>query len=274
MKVEVLMSVMNQTNFDLAFKSKIESDLLIVNQCDRNSYDEISVGGYRWRMISTTERGLSRSRNMALHNAQGDICILADDDETFEPGYADLVLNAFLSREDASVIAFNVHRINYLMKKEYYTITDFKESLRAFGSVMLSFRLASVKGANIRFNEKFGSGSKWGGGEDTLFLKDIRENNLKVFECPDYLATIDYSGGSRWFSGYDEKYFYNLGAFLGYTTKGCLNVRTLAYSLYICYWKLRREKLLSSLEKFLWLRLGYKGFKKDVTYNQFLEGRK
>ena len=66
MKIEVLMSAMHQTDFTLAYKSNVQSDLLIVNQCDKNDYSELTVGIHKWRMISTTERGLSKSRNMAL----------------------------------------------------------------------------------------------------------------------------------------------------------------------------------------------------------------
>lgn len=268
------MSVMNQTNFDIAYKSKIDSDLLIINQCERNSYDEIFVNGNKWRMISTTERGVSKSRNMALSNAQGDICILSDDDEVFEDGYASMVKEAFQEQSSASVIAFNVHRINYSMKKKYYTIKHFKESFRSFGSVMLSFKLKHIQGAGVRFNEKFGSGSQWGGGEDTLFLNDIRKKGLKVYECPSFLATIDYSGISMWFHGYNERYFYNLGAFLAYTNNGSITVRVLAYSFYVCFWKLRFEKTLSPLGKLEWLYRGFKGIQQDVTYNKFLAGHK
>lgn len=59
-KVEVLMSVMHQQGFDIAYKTGIKSDLLIINQCDKEEYQEIVVDGHLWRMISTTERGLSK----------------------------------------------------------------------------------------------------------------------------------------------------------------------------------------------------------------------
>lgn len=276
MKVEVLMSVMNQSNFDIAYKSKIDSDLLIINQCDRNDYGEIIVGEHRWRMISTTNRGLSNSRNMALKYAVGDICILSDDDEVFEKGYSDIVLEAYNKKNTASVIAFNVHRINYRMKKKYYKITKFKEAsqYRSYASPMLTFRLSAIRSYSVMFDEKFGSGSLWGGGEENLFLNDIRSFKLKIYECPDYLATQDYSGTSVWFQGYNEKYFYNLGAFLEYSNKRNKYFRVILYSLYICFWKLRKERLLSPFSKLRWLYLGFNGIKKDVTYNKFMEGRK
>ena len=67
--VEVLMSCMHQDGFDIAYRTKIDSDVLIVNQCDKDAYEEITVNGHTWRMIYTTERGLARSRNMALENS-------------------------------------------------------------------------------------------------------------------------------------------------------------------------------------------------------------
>ena len=112
-KMWLLMSVMHQDNFDIAYKTGIKSDLLIVNQCDRNDYTEINVEGYLWRMISTTERGLSKSRNMALKNARGDVCLFCDDDETMVTDYANIILNAFSKLDDATGVVFNLDRINY-----------------------------------------------------------------------------------------------------------------------------------------------------------------
>ena len=39
-EVEVLMSVMHQASFDIAYKTGIRSDLLIINQCDKEDYQE------------------------------------------------------------------------------------------------------------------------------------------------------------------------------------------------------------------------------------------
>lgn len=63
------------------------------------------------------------------------------------------------------------------MKKSYYRITEVKEApmYRAYGSPMLAIKRKTIKAENIWFNEKFGSGSSWGGGEDSLFEYDIRK---------------------------------------------------------------------------------------------------
>lgn len=57
---------MNQVNFDLIKKNNIRSDALIINQCDKYGYAEKSFDKYLVKMISNTNRGLSRSRNEAL----------------------------------------------------------------------------------------------------------------------------------------------------------------------------------------------------------------
>ena len=59
-------------------------------------------------MISTTERGLSNSRNMALKYAVGEICILCDNDEIFEDNYETVICKAFERLPDADIIAFSI----------------------------------------------------------------------------------------------------------------------------------------------------------------------
>ena len=81
MNLEVLLSCMYQEDMGIAVRARVQSDLLIINQCNKNGIDEVTDGVHHIRMISSTERGLSKSRNMALENACGDICLICDDDE-------------------------------------------------------------------------------------------------------------------------------------------------------------------------------------------------
>lgn len=267
-KFEVLLSCMYQTNFDIAYKSKVDSDLLIINQCDKDDYHEIEVNGYVWRMISTTERGLSRSRNMALRNARGEICQLCDDDEVLIGGYKKNILDAYNALPSASMIAFNVKRINTVLKKKYYQISETKETKRSFASPMLTFRLKDILENGIIFNELFGSGTAWGPGEDSLFIRDVRSAGLMICECPSVIAIQDYSNESKWFHGYNERYFYNQGAFSEYCKTPKLK-REL-YNLYSSFYKLRKEKYLGPIQKIKWRHKGEKGWKNGVTYSQYM----
>lgn len=272
-KVEVLMSAMHQIDFSLGYKSKVDSDLLIVNQCDCEKEEEIWVNGHRWRMISTKERGLSKSRNMALRHAKGDICLLSDDDEEFSDGYAKSIIENYKKYPDASAIVFNVRRINYNMKKKYYRIQSERlaPKYRGYQSAMLTFRRDIIMDNHIYFDEKFGSGTSWGGGEEILFERDIRRNGLLLYENPFQVATLDYAGGSQWFKGYNERYFYNLGAF-GYYSSGLkFTMSQLLSILYVCFYKLRKEKQLSPLKKMYWMCKGMKGIKNNTTYDELVK---
>ncbi len=268
---EVLISAMHQKDFSIAERTKIKGNVLIINQCDENSYSEKQTENGLWRMISTTERGLSKSRNLAIKNTIGDIVLLCDDDETLEENYEEIILNAYKELPNASCVIFNVNRINYKMKKTYYKIKKVRKApkYRGYGAVMTTFRVGDIKNKNISFSERFGSGTEWGGGEDILFQDDIRKNNLKMYEYPATIATIDYSNGSGWFHGYTKQYFYNQGAFNEYKYKKNFILKYLR-TIYTCY-KLRREKDLSPFEKIKWMRLGMKGIKNNVTYKEYVK---
>lgn len=104
MNLEVLLSCMYQADTSLVETSKITSQVLLINQCDQNT----EFASQRIRMISTTERGLSNSRNMALKYAVGEICILCDNDEIFEDNYETVICKAFERLPDADIIAFSI----------------------------------------------------------------------------------------------------------------------------------------------------------------------
>ena len=275
MKFEILMSVMHQTNFDIAYKTNINSNVLIINQCDKEDYKEIEVNGKLWRMISTKERGSARSRNMAMQNAKGEICLFCDDDEVLEDDCENIILEAYKQLIDAGSIVFNVQRIGYKMKKKYYSITRIRKApfYRGYSTQMLTIKLEDIKATGIKMNEMFGSGAEWGPGEETLFETQIRKAGIKMYEYPKKIADIHYEDGSQWFEGYNEKYFYNLGAYSYYESEGKFSIINYLRSLYICFYKLRREKTLNPFQKLYWMKLGAKGINNNVTYKQYLAQR-
>ena len=99
MKVEVLASVMNTTLPETVEHMNLQSDAVIINQCDRLAYEEMKIAGhggsaeadpreeYLIRYYSFPERGIGRSRNEAILRAEGDICLFSDADIVYEDGY-------------------------------------------------------------------------------------------------------------------------------------------------------------------------------------------
>ena len=108
MRVQVLASVMNENPGELARRMRLESEAVVINQCDRLGYEELTYGGYRLRFYSFPERGVGRSRNEAIMRADGDICLFSDGDIVYEPGYAEAIAAEFERRQDADMILFNV----------------------------------------------------------------------------------------------------------------------------------------------------------------------
>ena len=80
MGVEVLLSAMHLQNEDYIDTLNIHTDCVVINQCDscceRRVKHAVPNGEVSVKYIKTDERGLSKSRNMAIKNATGPVCIL------------------------------------------------------------------------------------------------------------------------------------------------------------------------------------------------------
>lgn len=75
MKLMVLISYMHRTDTGIISESNVQTDSVVVNQCDRDSIEDFDFKNKKGRtchvkFIDTTERGLSNSRN--LFDACGD----------------------------------------------------------------------------------------------------------------------------------------------------------------------------------------------------------
>lgn len=240
MNIEVLISCMHQVDASIIQRTNVQSDVLVINQCDENCINEFFfLNKYdnkcRGKIINTTERGLSRSRNMALKNATGDICLLCDDDELLVDDISVLVNDAYKKYAQADLIAFKleypkkypsrVKRIGYL-------------SALKIASWQLSFKRSSIISSGIVFDESIGSGVSKAGGEEVLFIYDCLKKGLKVFYVPICLGRVNQSNNetSQWFRGYNADYFYDRGIF---TRKLLGRIGAIIYAFYFVVVKYR-----------------------------------
>lgn len=245
MKVQLLISCMHEKDTSIIQRSNVQSDVVVVNQCDHDSIEEFDFVNKKGKtchakFINTSERGLSRSRNMAIANASGDICLICDDDEIFVDNYEDLIVEAYEKNGDINCITFAIDRNDLSFKKEYSS-TPHKVGLKQImqtSSVQITFRTNMVKEHNIRFDTKLGSGSGNGAGEENKFLLDIKRCGEKIMFWPSNIGEVK-AGKSLWFKGFTQEYMRNqgwssrrsLGSFLGL--------------LYILQFWIRRQKLYS-----------------------------
>ena len=108
MKVQILASVMNEEPAALLERMGLESDAVIINQCDRLGLENITYKGHQVQFFSFPDRGVGRSRNEAILRAEGDICLFADADIVYEPGYAEKISAEFERTPHADMILFNI----------------------------------------------------------------------------------------------------------------------------------------------------------------------
>lgn len=204
MQLEVLISCMNQKDTSIVQKSKLTGDVLIINQCEIESQEQIYRGNQRIRMVSTNQRGLSNSRNLAIHLSDRDICLLCDDDEVFEEDYESIVLESFEKLRDADIIAFDVSHKKTRLKSKTQRIRWLK-SLK-LSSVQLAFRRKSVIERMCFFDSHMGAGSGNGCGEENKFLWDCLKKGLTIYYVPRTIAGL-LTKDSTWFSVYDKNFF-------------------------------------------------------------------
>ena len=89
-------------------RSHITSDTVIINQCDEDGYKEEHIGDAFVRTFSVKERGLTKSRNLAISKSVADVCIICDDDEVFSQRYEEAVQKAYSSLPQADIIIFDM----------------------------------------------------------------------------------------------------------------------------------------------------------------------
>lgn len=209
---QVLCATMQQKDFSKLKEMNIQSDILYANQSDSIWYDKKVINGYIAEMITTQTRGSGNNRNISLMHATADICLLSDDDVTYYDGYKEKILSAFGRHPEADMIIFNLDSNSADRKIEQITSERRLHfwNRNPYGSVRVAFRLNSQRKYNIWFSNLLGAGSKYGSGEDTLFINEFRKKG-KVYLCCEKLGMVDFSS-STWFKGYDEKYFFNQGA--------------------------------------------------------------
>jgi glycosyltransferase involved in cell wall biosynthesis len=266
MTVQVLVASMNQQNISLLEKMNIQTDAIVGNQCDRNEVSHFKFGNRQIDYLSFNERGVGLNRNNALMRATGQICTFADEDMVLVDGYAKLVENAFNEIPDADAIVFNLSVIGGAQNRRQNTKIKRLRIHNAlnYGAARLSVRNDSIKRVNICFSRLFGGGSIYTSGEDTLFIADMIKRGLKVYTYPAIIGTVDQRD-STWFSGYNEKYFFDKGALFEAISHRLSPLFSL-YTLLRQRYKYKDAKL-SFIQAYRLMKIGRKGFRTLEAYN-------
>lgn len=241
MKLNVLISCMYENDTSIIERSNIQTDAIVVNQCDKDfveEFDFLNKSGEKChvKFINTTERGLSRSRNKAIENSWGDICVICDNDEYFNDNYARIIEDAYIKYPNSAIITFQFryHNGTKPFPKDA-KVMSLKDILKT-SSQQITFHRNTIINNSILFDEKMGSGTGNGGGEEIKFQNDIRRKGLICMYSPSEIVTLTPSE-SLWFKGYTKSYFENFG----WSTRRAIGA--LLGALYLFYFTFTHQQL-------------------------------
>ena len=211
-RVTVLLSAMDLSDISILNKLNISGSSVIIDQCDEESDEWVTERNCLF--VKTRERGLSKSRNMAMRRAVtlgADICIFCDNDVVYRDDYEKVIKDAFDRNPDADIIVFFIERPErHKPVFESERPLDHLHAMKIF-SPEIAFRLRSVRRIGLKMDELFGAGAKYGMGEENIFLFDALARGLKIIYVPERVAgTVENE--STWFKGYTEEFFRNRGA--------------------------------------------------------------
>jgi glycosyltransferase involved in cell wall biosynthesis len=258
MNLQVIVSTMNQSDYTLLDKMNIQSDAVVINQCDKNEVSEFDYKGHKIKWISMTERGVGLSRNTGILHATADIILFADDDIKYCDGYVQGVLNAFEKNDDADVVCFNINLVNSTKNIGGHRNNTENKKLKVFnsmryGACLIAARRKVLLRERIMFSLLFGGGAEFMSGEDSIFIKDCHDAGLNLYADTFCLGDVDDSGSS-WYKGINDEFFVHRG--MVYAT-----AFSKTYPVIFLYYAWRNARI-------------HKEYSIKKIYSLFIEGKK
>ncbi len=191
--LEILIATKNRNNFDFLapmfpFKHFSKFNILIINQSKKN---QLISDFETVRVINVDEKGLSKSRNLAIKNASKKICLISDDDVVYFTNFEKEIISAFNKNPEAAVITFN-HQRDGLNKPQNSAQKSFDHTLKSIWnvcSIEIALQIKATKVNKIYFDENFGLGSCFETAEEYLFLREIIKQNLNILFFPSVIVS-------------------------------------------------------------------------------------
>lgn len=213
-RVQIGISTMHMTGEAVAKRMAIAGhNAFFIDQCDREGQDTLCHEGSRYPVWHSSQRGLSRSRNLALSHAQETYLWLCDDDVCIDSLAEERILSAFAAMPKADALCCNV--VSETEGRPQHLITE-KHSLKVrnamrYPTYRFVWKTEVLKKLGVQFDEQFGSGATYSSGEDSLFTHTMLKRGCRIVAVPVEIGRVRHSD-SQWFSGYTDKYLFDKGA--------------------------------------------------------------
>ncbi|MDP8313955.1 MAG: glycosyltransferase family A protein [Candidatus Celaenobacter antarcticus] len=195
LKINVLVSSMNYSfqNNKKLFIPSTNVSYIIINQITSHSdkdVDEYFTNREDIGIFNYQEKGLSKSRNRAISQSTGDICLIADDDVYYDENIFQILREKYESDKNIEAITFQDKYAQEIGKKNYIhkEFLHNKYTALKVTSFEISFRRNAVVNNEMYFDERFGLGAKIPLGEENIFLGDILDKKMKILHIPEFLV--------------------------------------------------------------------------------------
>lgn len=181
----------------LLIKQVVNDSYVVIDQNPLGSIEKSDE-----KIIQSNELGLSKSRNLALKNANSDVVYFLDDDVELVKDFNQIIRDEFDKHPNADFVIFE-HYNDSKIKKSWLRRIPFipmKIKLMSVCSIEISGRMVFINQNKLTFNERFGLGSGVPIGEEFLFLSNAYEMGAKIVFAS--AAIVKHFGSS---SGYKYK---------------------------------------------------------------------
>lgn len=191
-ELEILIATMNRDSLDFLSVMFQNNDLddyqiLIINQTTESNLLKSNKANIR--VINSFERGISKSRNLAVNNAIGEICLLADDDVIYLKHFEKKIVEAYKNNNKAYVLTFKTLTTEGKPYSNYpQKITTLFKFYRKILSIEITFKTKELIKSKINFNENFGLGATFEEGENVFFFRSIFEKGIPSYFVPETIV--------------------------------------------------------------------------------------
>ena len=262
MRIQHIISTMYRSEYNFLSTMNIKRDVLVVNQADTEKEDFFNLDDNSVKVITTTERGLSKSRNMLLNHSAGDILVFGDDDLWYLDGYDKIIEDAYKKYPKADIITFRfTQELGKETRKQFSKPTKINLfKLSKISSVEITVKRESIINNQIKFNNLLGLGAEFVTGEENEFLAKALKAGLKIIYLPYTIVYLkpDPIDRQKWKDGFNEEYFVKKGGAFYAIYRRLFTPFTLAFLLLK---KRNAFKNVSICKAFKWMKQGRKLYK-------------
>jgi glycosyltransferase involved in cell wall biosynthesis len=152
-------------------------NLVIVQNPDGTSSPSFSID---IKIVELQNKGVAKSRNAAIANANTEYLLFGDDDIEFNESGIVSAINVLNSNPNISILLMQAVDESGKLRKSYPARSHalkLTNSAKAATYEMM-IRVSDIKGAGIKFDENFGAGAPNYLGDEYIFIADALRSGL------------------------------------------------------------------------------------------------